>query len=246
MNSFPFSFAHGRIFVLSLFEYIAAYFCPLFTGVVSEISVQAGGRLQGFRIWRNGQGPPWIRYTSQGTVNTLQFYILPLPFFFGRRGKGLCPSLFPEKKKNAWSQVISGVTSFSQLRSATVIDLFLERVMLNGDLIPITLSSQRIKLDLRYIILLFSANCLTFARLRWLDINRELYRYGDDDNDNLKKTIVFMIKTTALHTLFSRFPWRPWNGYNVKPPNATFYGGRKHRTTNFPFSFSSWINSLRI
>ena len=32
-----------------------------------------------------------------------------------------------------------------------------------------------------------------------------------------------MSKTTALHTLL-------WNDYNVKPPNATFYGGREHRT----------------
>ena len=49
-----------------------------------------------------------------------------------------------------------------------------------------------------------------------------------------------MSKTTALHvvgSLFSRFPWRPWNDYNVKPPNATFYGGREHRTTNFSFFF---------
>ena len=39
-----------------------------------------------------------------------------------------------------------------------------------------------------------------------------------------------MSKTTALQTLL-------WNDFNVKPPNATFYGGREHRTTNFPFSF---------
>ena len=195
-----------------------------------------------------GMGKGLLEYAILHKVQWILFsFIYSLfPSSLGGEERDFARRSSPKKKKNAWSQVISGVTSFSQLRSATVIDLFLERVMLNGDLILITLSSQRIKLDLRYIILLFSANGLTFARLRWLDINRELYRYGDDDNDNLKKTIVFMIKTTALHTLFSRFPWRPWNDYNVKPPNATFYGGRKHRTTNFPFSFSSWINSLRI
>lgn len=63
----------ARIFVLSLFEYTAAYFWQLFKGGLSEISVQAGWRLQGFRIWRNGQRRSWFRYTSQGTVNSLHF-----------------------------------------------------------------------------------------------------------------------------------------------------------------------------
>ena len=60
-------------YFLSLFEYTAAYFWQLFKGGLSEISVQAGGRLQGFRIWRNGQRRSWFRYTSQGTVNSLHF-----------------------------------------------------------------------------------------------------------------------------------------------------------------------------
>ena len=34
--------------------------------------------------------------------------------------------------------------------------------------------------------------------------------------------------------------------YDVKPPNLTFYGGRGHTTTNSPFSFWTWIKSLRI
>ena len=66
-------FVSIRFFVLSLFEHTAAYFWQLFTGGLSEISVQAGWRLQGFRIWRNGQGRSWFRYTSQGTVNSLHF-----------------------------------------------------------------------------------------------------------------------------------------------------------------------------
>ena len=116
--------------------------------------------------------------------------------------------------------------------------------MLNGDLLLITLSSETIELNLWYIILHCFANGLAFARLRWLGRNRELYHHVDDDNDNLKKEKkkqLFLWAKQQLCTclLFSRFPWRPWNDYNVKP------GGREHRTTNFPFSFLNWINSSR-
>ena len=54
-----------------------------------------------------------------------------------------------------------------------------------------------------------------------------------------QKTIGFITKTTALHvhhafqyiSLTSTARLR-----RVKPPNATFYGGRGHKKTNFPFS----------
>ena len=36
---------------------------------------------------------------------------------------------------------------------------------------------------------------------------------------------------------FSKFRSRPLHHYDLKPPNATFYGGREHTTKNFPFSF---------
>ena len=84
-----------------VFEYIAAYFCLLFTGVVSEISVQAGGRLQGFRIWRNGQGPPWIRYTSQGTVNSLHFICSFFPPSFRGKERDFARRSSPKKKRTA-------------------------------------------------------------------------------------------------------------------------------------------------
>ena len=44
-----------------------------------------------------------------------------------------------------------------------------------------------------------------------------------------------MNKTTALHEddAFSTFAL---HNYHVKPPNATFYGGREHKATNFPLS----------
>ena len=47
-------------------------------------------------------------------------------------------------------------------------------------------------------------------------------------------------------TLFSKFLWRPLHDYDVKPPNATFYEGREHTTTNFPFSFWTQKKSQRI
>ena len=39
-----------------------------------------------------------------------------------------------------------------------------------------------------------------------------------------------MIKTTVLHVrhVFNTFLWRPLHDYDVKPPNAMFYGGRGH------------------
>ena len=70
----------------------------------------------------------------------------------------------------------------------------------------------------------------------------------DDDKDNVKKTIGLMSKTFALHVhhAFSTFLWRPLHDYDVKPPNATFCGGRGHTTTNCPFSIWTWKESLRI
>ena len=54
-----------------------------------------------------------------------------------------------------------------------------------------------------------------------------------------------MSKTTALHEddAFSTFAL---HNYDVKPPNATFYGGRERTATNFPLSILTWIKSLRI
>ena len=56
-----------------------------------------------------------------------------------------------------------------------------------------------------------------------------------------------MSKTTALHVhhYSTKFLWRPLHDYDTKPPNATFYGGRGHTTTNFPFSIWTWIKALK-
>ena len=70
----------------------------------------------------------------------------------------------------------------------------------------------------------------------------------DKDNNNVKKQLVLWAKQLLCTciTLFSTFLWRPLHDYDVKPPNATFYGGRGHTTTNFPFSIWTWIKPLRI
>ena len=46
-------------------------------------------------------------------------------------------------------------------------------------------------------------------------------------------------------TLFRIFLWRSLHN-DVKPRNATFYGGSERTTTNFPSSFWTWIMFLRI
>ena len=70
--------------------------------------------------------------------------------------------------------------------------------------------------------------------------------HDEDENDIVKKELVLRAKQQLCTciTLFSTFLWRPLHDYDVKPANATFYGGRKHTTTNFPFFL--WTYSLRI
>ena len=65
-------------------------------------------------------------------------------------------------------------------------------------------------------------------------------RSNDADGDeNVKKTIGFITKTTTLHVhdafLYISFPFM--NNYEVKMPKFTFYGGRKQATMKFYFSF---------
>ena len=80
------------------------------------------------------------------------------------------------------------------------------------------------------------------------EVSRDLKQLRRRQQHQHQKTIGFMSKTKALHVQqdFSTFLWRPMHDYDVKPPNATFYGGRGHTTTNFPFSIWTWIKPLRI
>ena len=60
-----------------------------------------------------------------------------------------------------------------------------------------------------------------------------------DGNENVKKAIGLLSKTTSLHVhhafLYISLPLL--HDYDVKMPNFTFYGGRKQTTTKFSFSF---------
>ena len=82
----------------------------------------------------------------------------------------------------------------------------------------------------------------TKKMLRWFI----LYLQTNDDDENKGKSQKknwFMSKTTSLHVhlVFWYIPWR-----HCTTPDATFYGGRLYTTTNFPFSFWSWIKFVRI
>ena len=59
-----------------------------------------------------------------------------------------------------------------------------------------------------------------------------------DDNENVKKTIGLISKTTTSHVhhtfLYISFPFL--HDYDVKMPNFAFYGGRKQGTAKFSLS----------
>ena len=60
-----------------------------------------------------------------------------------------------------------------------------------------------------------------------------------DGNENVKKAIGLLSKTTSLHVhhtfLYISLPLQ--HDYDVKMSSFTFYGGRKQATTNLSFSF---------
>ena len=62
---------------------------------------------------------------------------------------------------------------------------------------------------------------------------------NDYGNENVKKAIGLLSKTTTLHVhhafLYISLPLL--HDYDVKMPSFTFYGGRKQSKTNFSFFF---------
>ena len=60
-----------------------------------------------------------------------------------------------------------------------------------------------------------------------------------DDNENVKKTIGLISKTTTshVHHAFLDISFLFLQDYDVKMPNFEFYEGRKQATTKFYFSF---------
>ena len=66
-----------------------------------------------------------------------------------------------------------------------------------------------------------------------------LRSHNGDGNENFKKAIGFISKTTILHVhhafLFISLP--SLHDYDEKMPNFTFYRGSTHSKTKFPLSF---------
>ena len=69
-----------------------------------------------------------------------------------------------------------------------------------------------------------------------------------DGNENVKKAIGLISKTTTshVHHAFLYISFLFLHDYDVKMPNWTFNWGRKQATTKFYFSFWAWIRSLEI
>ena len=65
--------------------------------------------------------------------------------------------------------------------------------------------------------------------------NRDLRSNDADGNENVKKTIGLISKTTTLHVhhAFCTFLCPFLHDCDVKMPNFAFYGGRKQATTKF-------------
>ena len=79
-------------------------------------------------------------------------------------------------------------------------------------------------------------------------IRGTLTYHDGDDNENVKKAIGWIGKTTTLYVrhafLYISLP--SLHHYDVKITNFTFYGGRKQPTHKFSFSFWTWIWLVRI
>ena len=81
-----------------------------------------------------------------------------------------------------------------------------------------------------------------------LNLLRTLRSNDADSNENVKKPICLISKTTTshVHHAFLYLSFLFLHDYDVKMPNFAFYGGRKQATTKFYFSFWAWIWSLEI
>ena len=77
------------------------------------------------------------------------------------------------------------------------------------------------------------------AWLRYLVILGSFSKDNSDGNENVKKAIGLLSKTTSLHVrhAFLYISLLLLHDYDVKMPSFTFYGGRKQATTNFFLSF---------
>ena len=78
-----------------------------------------------------------------------------------------------------------------------------------------------------------------FLTRRWLTLLVTLRADDGDGNENVKKAIGLIAKTTILHVYhaFLYLPSPSLHDYDVKMPNFTLYRGRTQATTEFPPSF---------
>ena len=78
----------------------------------------------------------------------------------------------------------------------------------------------------------------------WPVLPKKIGSFSNDDgdgNEDVKKTIGLLSKTTNLHVhhafLYISLP--SLDDYDVKMPNGNFYGGRKQATTNLVLALQS-------
>ena len=90
--------------------------------------------------------------------------------------------------------------------------------------------------ELSYVLTQYFVSC---AHVRFYFSLGTLRSNDADDNENVKKTIGLISKTTTSHVhhtfLYISFPFL--HDYDVKMPNLEFCGGREQATTKFYFSF---------
>ena len=67
-----------------------------------------------------------------------------------------------------------------------------------------------------------------------------------DGNEDVKKAIGLITKTTILHHAFLYISLPSIHDYDVKMPNLTFYRGSTQATTKFPLFFRTWLWFLGI
>ena len=81
------------------------------------------------------------------------------------------------------------------------------------------------------------------SRVRIIGTLRSFSNDDGDGNENVKKAIGLLSKTTNLHVhlAFLYISQPPLQEYDVKMSNFTFYGGRKQATTNFCLSLSKLL-----
>ena len=91
--------------------------------------------------------------------------------------------------------------------------------------------------------------CHLWTKVFWFVLILGTLRSNDEDgNENIKKTIGLISKTTTLHMhhAFLYISFLFLHDYDVNMPNFAFYGGRKQATTKLCLSFWDCLWTLEI